>query len=159
MLLISGVRFARTRGMRAAQWRGVMAACLMGASVMTLAGCAADTTAGWDEPASYSMTVVYEAYGGVGGTFEVEVRDHQVLTVTRTTVGALLKEPSRREREQFSLRQIVGRYQTALTHRDATQFIEFDAHGNPAVVEVDWDVRRPHDEQKWTITHVTVNGA
>lgn len=142
-----------------ALWRGIFAASLTGVAVLALSACAADVTEDWDEPASYSMTVVYEAYGDVSGTFEVEVRDHEVLSVTRTAVGALFDESTRLDRKQFSLRQIVGRYQTALTHRDATQSIVFDSSGNPVVVEIDWDTRRPHDEQKWTITELTVTGA
>jgi len=147
------------RAPRAAR-TGVSSALVGAAVAVMLAGCApaSGVPSGWDEPSAYAVTVTYDARDTIRGTYRVMVRNHQVLTCARiSSVGSPVDVTELVDCSALTLRQVVGRYLTAVTHRDAEASIVFDA-SVPTQVSVDWDPAMPHDDQTWTFSDVMVGG-
>lgn len=127
----------------------------------TVTGCLdpGDPTRGWDEPADYSATIRYQAYDIDAGTYRIVVRDHEVTSFVRVDHRGIVPEDTRGpDHDYFTLRQIVGRYQTARTHAEIGAVIEFDEDGMPSYVSIDWEPYRITDEQAWYITDIRVKG-
>jgi hypothetical protein len=137
--------------------------CAVAASVVAastfLTGCShpVDPTSGWDEPSNYSATVRYQAYDVDAGTYRIVVRDHEVVSFARIDHRGVIPEESRGPNERyFTLRQLVGRFQTAFADRESSEAIEFDDNGVPTSITIDWQPLRITDEQAWFITDVVV---
>lgn len=138
--------------------------CAVAASVVAactvLAGCGAseDPTAGWDEPADYTATIKYQAYDADAGTYRVVVRGHEVLSFVRIDHRGPAPVTGYKPRgKHFTLRQIVGRYQTAAADRESVEEITFGEDGMPTYIGIDWQPLRITDEQAWFITDVRPN--
>ena len=125
-----------------------------------LAGCAPpldDPTRGWDEPASYTATVDYRAYDTEAGTYRIVVVNHVPTEFERIdSRGAVFDTTGLRAASDFTLRQIVGRYQTALADRESAETLTWDAAKMPSEVDIDWYPLQITDEQAWTITDIEV---
>jgi hypothetical protein len=137
--------------------------CAVAASVavalLGTTGCSApnDPTRGWDEPRDYSVTVRYQAYDIDAGTYRVIVRDHEVASFVRIDHRGVVPDEGRGpDADYFTLRQIVGRFQTALADRDSRERIAFGDDGMPTEVTIDWQPLRITDEQAWFITDIDV---
>lgn len=130
------------------------------AAVMFLSGCSslADPTDGWDEPPNYTATITYQAYDIDAGSYRIVVRDHVPISFVRTDHrGVALTESANPVAEDFTLRQIVGEYQTAFADRESHEEILFDENDQVAEVAIDWQPLRITDEQRWIITDVRVD--
>ena len=116
-----------------------------------------DPTRGWDEPRDYSVTIRYQAYDIDAGTYRIIVRDHEVASFVRVDHRGVVPDEARGpDSDYFTLRQIVGRYQTALADRESRERIVFDENGMPTEVTIDWAPLRITDEQSWFITDLDI---
>jgi len=134
---------------------GVVAA----ACAQALAGCAPinDSTRAWDEPASYTATVDYRAYDTDAGTYQIVVVDHVPVDFDRIdSRGSAFSTTTLDMAADFTLRQIVGRYQTALADHESVETLTWTPTQQPNVVKIDWYPLQITDEQAWTITNVEV---
>lgn len=144
--------------MTAMRWRA--AGVVVAAFSLGLAGCApplVDPTLGWDEPANYTATVDYRAYDTESGTYRIVVVNHEPVEFERIdNRGAVFSTTALRSASDFTLRQIVGRYQTALADRESAETLTWDEEHMPSEVDIDWYPLQITDEQAWTITDIEV---
>ena len=144
--------------MTAMRWRA--AGVVVAACSLAVAGCAPplnDPTRGWDEPASYTATVDYRAYDTEAGTYRIVVVDHVPVDFERIdNRGAVFSATALTTASDFTLRQIVGRYQAALVDRESSETLTWDSDHMPSEVDIDWYPLQITDEQAWTITDIEV---
>lgn len=129
-------------------------------AVLLLSGCSSltDPTRGWDEPPNYTATITYQAYDIDAGSYRIVVRDHAPISFVRIDHrGVMLNEDANPTAEDFTLRQIVGEYQTAFADRESHEEITFDDGKQVTEVAIDWQPLRITDEQRWIITEVRVD--
>lgn len=125
----------------------------------SLTGCGdgGDPTRGWDEPANYSATIRYQAYDIDAGEYYIVVREHEVVAFVRTDNRGAVPEGSQApDAVHFTLRQIVGMYQTARADRESREAILFDDQHMPTYVTINWEPYRITDEQSWYIEDLKI---
>jgi hypothetical protein len=115
------------------------------------AGNAVETAPGWEEPSSYTYTLLSsEGERSLIGEFRVTVRNGKVTKATGldASAGRALKSGST---DVPTLGDLVEQWRTARRDGAATAEIEYAEDGHPTRISLDWEENAIDDEALYVI--------
>jgi hypothetical protein len=116
---------------------------------------APDAPAAWAEPADYAYRVAY-SFGFMGpaaGTYDITVRDHEVVAVARVQESGLPDQPSVVTLDNaWTLADLEAKYLAAKANPESDATITYDpVTGAPATISLDWLVHGNDDEESFSV--------